>query len=266
MRWLKHMTATPDDEKVANLLHNHGPLLYGIWWLVLEKVALMMPPNATEAALTYPIGTWSKVLFIPPNHVKMRLCHIEDEGLLKLSWSGVEGELKASCELVGADLKPTRCRVEIPNLLKYRDEYSQKSGHSPDRLRSKSQSHRQKQSQTGEVLSTVQDQPVSVPAAAEQLRLDRPPADKKSKEPDRQTELSGLLWYCQQPACRNGSDEAPDKTALKLLDAAAKLGMNGFEAAAKIERAWRKTINREDLKPQGPGWLFGVLRGQEIVH
>lgn len=141
MRWLKHMTATPDDEKVAMLLAQHGPFAYGVWWLVLEKIALSMKKDATEASLTYPVSTWATVLRVPPQHVEMRLSQVAGVGLLKVSSEAVAGGVEGKSGI-------RRIRVEVPNLLKYRDEYSQRSGPTPDSLPSKQQQQQQQQHTT----------------------------------------------------------------------------------------------------------------------
>lgn len=121
MRWLKHMTATRKDEKVAALIHKAGHDGYGLWWMVLETVAASMDKGSTKCSLKYPVSKWATELQLLPQHVCRKLVALHVAGLLELRKDGDAIELT------------------IPNLLKYRDEYARKSGHTPDSVRSKIQ-------------------------------------------------------------------------------------------------------------------------------
>ena len=117
MRWVKHLTATRRDEKVARMISLHGYRSYGIWWAVIETVAENF--DGKNPSLTYPLTTWSHLLSLRGSHVMSTLLTL-----------GVTGVL--TVERHGGDIT-----VTIPNLLKYRDEYSRKSGHSPEIVRPK---------------------------------------------------------------------------------------------------------------------------------
>jgi hypothetical protein len=120
MRWLKHLTTAKDDEKIALLISECGHAAYGLWWMVLELVGREMDTKSGKCSLTYPASKWAAELYLRPQDVRSKLSAIGlDRGagaLLKLSWDG------------------SKITAEIPNLLKYRDEYSRKSGQSPDTL------------------------------------------------------------------------------------------------------------------------------------
>jgi hypothetical protein len=122
MRWLKHMTATRDDEKVAALIDRLGYEGYGLWWAVLETIAASMEKGSEKCSLRYPISKWAAELQLHPPNVCRQLADLCAEGLLAMSRSDAGIELTA------------------PNLLKYRDEYAQRSGQSPDTLPTKKQS------------------------------------------------------------------------------------------------------------------------------
>ena len=126
MRWLKHMTATPQDEKISRLIAEYGHAGYGVWWLVLEIVARGLE-GSREPSVTYPISTWAHLLFIRGSHVVQTLVKLQLTHLVTL-------------ERTGDDIT-----VTIPNLLKYRDEYSRKSGQTPDSVRTKEQIQIQKE-------------------------------------------------------------------------------------------------------------------------
>ncbi len=42
MRWLKHMTSTWDDEKIAAVVDELGLEGYGFWWRILEIIATQL--------------------------------------------------------------------------------------------------------------------------------------------------------------------------------------------------------------------------------
>lgn len=124
MRWLKHMTATRDDEKVAMLIAKLGHEGYGLWWMVLETIAKSIG-KGEDNSLRYPVNKWATELQLLPQHVFKKLQLVAEVGLLQVSRDGVVIEVRA------------------PNLLKYRDEYSKKSGHTPDNIRPKQQKQKQ---------------------------------------------------------------------------------------------------------------------------
>ena len=42
MRWFKHLTTASDDETMAALIEEFGPEGYGVFWIILEKIAAQM--------------------------------------------------------------------------------------------------------------------------------------------------------------------------------------------------------------------------------
>jgi hypothetical protein len=104
MRWLKHMTATRDDERIASLI---------------DRMGYAMETGSTKCSLRWPISKWSAALQVHPPNLSRLLADLGSEGLLTFSRDGSMIELS------------------VPNLLKYRDEYSRKSGQSPDNVRTK---------------------------------------------------------------------------------------------------------------------------------
>lgn len=114
------MTATRHDEKVARLISEHGHAGYGLWWMVLEIVAATIDGDS-QPSVTYPVTTWSHLLSLRGSHVRQAMVKLELTHLVTVEWSGSD------------------VTVTIPNLLKYRDEYSRKSGQAQDNVRSKKQ-------------------------------------------------------------------------------------------------------------------------------
>lgn len=109
MRWFKHLTEASHDEKLADVLAEHGLEGYGFWWLLVETVALQM--NKTERCeLEYSIAIWSRKLYASRKKTVELLQVFSEKNLVFLESSG------------------EKISVKIPKLLKLRDEYSKKSG------------------------------------------------------------------------------------------------------------------------------------------
>src|SRR5882724_6631675 len=126
MRWFKHLSGSRQDEKLASLIAKAGWRAYGLWWGVLEIIARQMDGENKKCSVCYPISKWAAELELTPNNVRRSLSVLVDAGLLRMrcvpAGGGAESSLRTplgrSCE--GAALE-----LCVPNLLKYRDEYSQ---------------------------------------------------------------------------------------------------------------------------------------------
>jgi hypothetical protein len=94
---------------LADILTEHGPEGYGVWWLVVEVVAKQMD-KTLRCEAEYPLGVWSKKCFVSKRKTQEFLQVFAEKKLVFLA----ESEKKIS--------------VEIPKLLKFRDEYSTRSG------------------------------------------------------------------------------------------------------------------------------------------
>lgn len=117
MRWFKHMAASWHDEGLAKLVDRggmEGLARYGLFWRVVEIVADQLDPKGANPTVCYSITRWSLLLSLRGSLV-----------FSTLSTLGVTGGV--TVERAGDDV-----RVTVPNLLKYRDEYSKKSGHTPE--------------------------------------------------------------------------------------------------------------------------------------
>ena len=114
MRWLKHLSLAHADEAVAYILEEYGAEAYGVWWLILEDVAAPM-----ETGKMVPISCHSAVKW-------SQICHCSVR-----RFRSIAGRL-AEKNLINVQTDIDRIRIEVPNVLKYRDEYSQRSGQTPD--------------------------------------------------------------------------------------------------------------------------------------
>jgi hypothetical protein len=107
MRWFKHMTKTWDDEKIAKAVELGGLEAYGLYFRLLEIVAGNMEPES-KPECEYSVKRWAR-----------------DCGLLSNRFQRVLKVL-AKCKLLSEIESDGLLKVEIPNIAKYRDEYSDK--------------------------------------------------------------------------------------------------------------------------------------------
>lgn len=111
------MTASSADEKIARLLDQpNGMALYGCYWRVLEIIAAQIEPGSQNCSVTYSVTRWSLLMSVRGSHVRHYLGQLSKNDLVTAEWND-------------NDIKVTSC-----NLLKYRDEYTRRSGASPDKL------------------------------------------------------------------------------------------------------------------------------------
>lgn len=145
MRWFKHMTDSSYDERLADLIAECGLEAYGFWWRLLEIVACQMNKNSEKCSATYTLSKWSQLFYC--HHHKVTKYFGRLAGLPPgypiatppLTIPFTPELLGGGKGMVTLEYVEGKIRVTIPNLLKYRDEYSKKSGVSPESVRSKKQ-------------------------------------------------------------------------------------------------------------------------------
>lgn len=120
MRWFKHLTDASDDEFIHSLEAEFGLAGYARWWKLCEIIGRKLKPTDTSATVTLPLPVWESYLKAKRKQLVSYLIAIEKQGRIKFE---VAGEL---------------LRIELPKLLKFRDEYRRKSGHTtketPDKV------------------------------------------------------------------------------------------------------------------------------------
>lgn len=159
MKWFRHMTGTWEDEKIARLVRHGGPeglAAYGLWWRVLEIVASRVDAKSGVCSVSYDVSYWARLLSLRGSHVRHWLEKLALTTLLTAEWTGSE------------------IRVTIPNLLKYRDEYTRKSGDPPD---TKTEQNRLKEKIPSESKRTASPQNGSATTHGSRLTIETLPAD-----------------------------------------------------------------------------------------
>jgi len=119
MKYINHMTCAGDDEKIQSLRDRHGVAGYGIYWLLIERVAAQIRPESISTSLTLSVSKWAKYLDIKPGYLLKTVSTCSELGLISV-------ERRNDLVTIG-----------IPNILKYCDEYTRKvrrvSGQTPDK-------------------------------------------------------------------------------------------------------------------------------------
>lgn len=104
------MTDTWDDEKIASVVGDHGLEIYGFWWRLLEIIGKQMDGTGRRCSATYSAKTWGKFAGISAKKFQ--------------KFAGILEEKK----IISTKNGQNEITVEIPNLLKYRDEWSRRIG------------------------------------------------------------------------------------------------------------------------------------------
>lgn len=109
-----------EDVAMSALLEECGPESYGVYWLLLETVACTMEKNCASPELTHSELKWAQTLYVSVRKFRRYVGVFASRGLI----------LSETIE--------NRLHISIPKLLKYRDEYSNRSGQAPDKLPARS--------------------------------------------------------------------------------------------------------------------------------
>lgn len=123
MRWFKHLSNASEDEKLAELIEIHGAEGYGIYWMILEKIADKMSKGQTSTNCKYPASKWAKICGKNPRGMNKFYETFAYLKLMKISY---------------IDNNSKHIDIDCSNLLKYRDEYSKKSRQKPDTISTES--------------------------------------------------------------------------------------------------------------------------------
>ena len=105
MKWFKHETDAMDSEKMKALIHEFGFEGYGWFWRIMEIVAKKMD-ETNRCHYTQPVSEWCLNLKVKRKKLSLFLELIQFQTNIKAVYS------------------EDKLRIEIPNLLKKRDNYT----------------------------------------------------------------------------------------------------------------------------------------------
>lgn len=105
MKWFKHMSGANRDERLAAIRDYGGFELYGFYWFVLETIAEQMD-ETDKTYVELPIKHWQRITGFYPKKLQRLLKDLQMFGVCS---ANVQGNI---------------IKVDVPNLLKIRDNYS----------------------------------------------------------------------------------------------------------------------------------------------
>lgn len=105
MKWFKHSCTARDDQKISKLMDELGLEGYGCYMIILEVVGHEMGPT-NECFAEFSLKKWGSFV------------QLSAKKFAKFA------QVMAKLSLFHADISENNCRIEIPNLLKYRDNHT----------------------------------------------------------------------------------------------------------------------------------------------
>ena len=105
MKWFKHSCTARDDQKISKLMDELGLEGYGCYMIILEVVGHEMGPT-NECFAEFSLKKWGS------------FTQLSAKRFQKFA------EVMAKLSLFHAEILEKNCKIEIPNLLKYRDNHT----------------------------------------------------------------------------------------------------------------------------------------------
>lgn len=159
------MTHAHQDTKVCAILEQLGAEGYGIYWLLLEHLAIPMDGKSEESPVAeHSIVKWAQICHCSARRMR-QFVYLATE--LRLISAETTPELRQYSDKSMSD----RFRIVVPNLLKYRDEYSKRSGQDPDKLRPNTQQNRAEQINTHQNGFSRASKPANTPSVLSSNRF-----------------------------------------------------------------------------------------------
>lgn len=238
MRWFKHMTASADDEKLARLRDRFGLEGYGFWWSVVEIIAASLD-ESEQTSVTFSAKKWGNSLGISPKKFRIMAEFCANTGLFSI---------KSDSEYI---------TIDMPNLLKFKDEYTDRKGKKSGECRDKLRSSRARVKETDTDTDTELNIPPLPPRGEKEGGSRNHAADTKERpkdEPDMEF-LELRRFWDEQMRCEGlyaGFREY--KTLKKARD---QTGMSCWPGLAIISNDVKK---RKNAHIWTPGFEIGLGR------
>jgi hypothetical protein len=122
MRWFKHMAHSHNDEVLSELMDKFGAEGYGVWWLILEKIAGLMDETPRTFA-RFSLKVWATSAKVSVKKLQSLVTFLEKSGTFIIK---MDGEYLS---------------IDCPNLLKYRDEWTERKSRNENKTPEKLPSH-----------------------------------------------------------------------------------------------------------------------------
>jgi len=175
MRWFKHMTKSWNDEKIAMVVELGGLEAYGLYFRLLEIVAGNMEGDCPPVC-EYSVKRFARDCNLLSNRFERLLKVLE------------------KCKLVSVTRFEQLLKVEIPNIVKYRDEYTERQVKEQAKNREFiSTGSRQTPEQEAEAKAEAESEAESkknkpVDTASLPAAVSSPPAKPAAKKPKKKAE------------------------------------------------------------------------------
>ncbi len=207
---------------------------YGLYWMVQEIIAEQMEGKDPSCSVCYPISVWSHLLVTRGSLVFSTLSTLAVTGVVTV-------------ERDGNDI-----RVTNRKLLKYRDEYARKSGHTPDKLPARTEGEgegEKNKAATPKTGGSLLEEKASAPRLVSKKETPLPPQVDLNVWQD---------WVEMRKKCRAPFTDAAREGIIADLHKLVGLGINPNQRLADgIKGGWRGVLFADD-KPSKTNPLFGV--------
>jgi|SRR5579863_9806980 len=114
MRWIKHLTRAHADPEIDGILEEFGAEGYGVYWLLVEEIAEKMEGKNPCTRVVHSDVKWASIV-----RTSVR------------KWRSIAKKMNDRL-LIVVRSTDNRIEIDIPKILKYKDEYARKSGVAPD--------------------------------------------------------------------------------------------------------------------------------------
>lgn len=211
MRWFKHMASSWDDEKLASFVEETGLEGYGFWWRLLEVISAQIIDRDDKPSVTYPLKKWARIFGTYSNKFQKILKSAANHSIcfVKDSEIGIE--------------------VSVPNLLKYRDEWTLRKAKTPEQLPSDSRATPEQDTDTEAEQDIRTEGKKDLPSTPRQGEDDMPKGSNNGTPP------------CPIQEILNAYHEIlPELPAVKVL--------------TDKRKTWLQTRWREEKKRQSVEW------------
>jgi hypothetical protein len=162
MRWFKHLSMAHSDHAVSAVLEELGAEAYGVWWLIIEDIAASMEKNSKVTFAIHSDVKWSQICYCSARKFRSIANRLQEKSLIVCTSTD------------------NRLQIDVPKLLKFRDEYSKKSGHSPD---SRTDTDGETETDTDGEIKTLAESDKSLPASKPEEPPVTPPQESLSLVP-----------------------------------------------------------------------------------
>lgn len=122
MRWVKHLTMAHADIALSSISEEFGAEAYGVYWFIVEHIAAPLEAGKFTPIAVHSAAKWASI------------CHCSARRFKSIALRMAEKSL------IVVQSVDDRFQIEVPKILKYKDEYSKKSGQTPEQDREQKES------------------------------------------------------------------------------------------------------------------------------